>query len=695
MYLVSFTIKNFRKFREENNTIQFVKPESIKASTTADDEEISPIAQSSTLIIGKNNVGKTTIARAFDFVIARDKKAKASDFNNQHLKCFLDEAIAAIAQGKELDNLVLPSMDFEFKIWINLKLGEEDKTGLLDGFVIPANTTDGVGGEIEIKIQVSIKEEQVFKQEVAKLIHTSPKLQNGAINKVALFQQLCDFIDKEVEFRFAIYNANNVEVINLSLRSLFNIKEIKANKRLDDDVLSMLYGKIVKSEFTDGASKNKLNSHISGINQTITDAVQSKGQSISGVLEKIEQSTRVAVALLGNVTEKSILEELIKYSFSEGDDFIPENQFGLGYINLLNIIGEIVGFVDSYEDKSHQNQINLLFIEEPESFMHPQMQEFFITRIDAALKKALESSSKKINCQLIITTHSSHIINSKIHSSNSFNNINYICNSNKSSHVVSLEDRKIVPGETPQDKQNLNFLKKHIKFKVSELFFSDAVIFVEGATEEALLYFYLDKNKKLRDFYITIFNINGAHGKVYHPLAKLLKVPTLIITDIDIKRDDAEKKDYKQITELKGRETTNQTLIEGNQHSKLLDAINYFQDENLYFVFQKDSVEGQHPTSLEEAIILENYDNDILNESLKKVKKNIYTEIVGCPEARTNLISNSYKLQRKIAENNDKSEFANELLFRCITADDPSKVPKIPEYIRFGFSWLELKLNGH
>ncbi|NMV21668.1 AAA family ATPase, partial [Vibrio parahaemolyticus] len=85
-----------------------------------------------------------------------------------------------------------------------------------------------------------------------------------------------------------------------------------------------------------------------------------------------------------------IIRRLIKYNFMDGEDYIPEDQFGLGYINLLNIIGEIIHFVDSYEDKSHFSRINLLFIEEPEAFMHPQMQEFFIKRIDDAVKKALE-----------------------------------------------------------------------------------------------------------------------------------------------------------------------------------------------------------------------------------------------------------------------------------------------------------------
>lgn len=695
MYLVSFTIKNFRKFREENNTIEFVKPESIQVSAVGAGEQPSPIAQSSTLIIGKNNVGKTTIARAFDFVIVREKKARSTDFNNEYLRTFLNEAIAAIDCGKGLNDIALPSMGFEFKIWLNLNATEADTTSLLSDFLSLSELLGEVDHAIvDIKIQVSIKEELVFKQKIEQIVHSTPKLENGDVDKSTLFQQMCDFINKEVEFRFANYNANNEEIGNLYLRSLFNIKEIKANRHLEDRVLSKLYGKIVKSEFTDVAiSKQKLEAKIGEININITDTVKSKGISISEVLQEIEQSNHVSVDLSGNVTEKAILEELIKYSFSEGGDFIPENQFGLGYINLLNIIGEIVGFVDSYEDKSHQNQINLLFIEEPESFMHPQMQEFFISRIDAALKKALQSTTKKINCQLIITTHSSHIVNSKIHSSNSFNNINYICNKNKNTHVISLEDSKIIPGKTDEDIQNLNFLKKHIKFKASELFFSDAVIFVEGATEEALLYFYLEKHMKLRNFYISIFNINGAHGKVYHPLAKLLKVPTLIITDIDIKRDDSEKEDYKQITKLADRHTTNQTLIALNHNSSLLNGINYFEDENLYFVFQKDPAQGQQPTSLEEAIIIENYDNAILNNVLEAVKKNVYTDIVGDPAVHANLINNSYKLQRKIAENNDKSKFANELLFRCITSVDSTNIPRLPKYIQDGFTWLEQKLG--
>ncbi len=57
--------------------------------------------------------------------------------------------------------------------------------------------------------------------------------------------------------------------------------------------------------------------------------------------------------------------------------------------------------------------------------MHPQMQINFIRHIDDS-KKEIIGDKGKINSQILITTHSSHILNSKIHSSGSLNNINYI-----------------------------------------------------------------------------------------------------------------------------------------------------------------------------------------------------------------------------------------------------------------------------
>lgn len=408
----------------------------------------------------------------------------------------------------------------------------------------------------------------------------------------------------------------------------------------------------------------------------------------------------------------------------DGDDYIPEDQFGLGYINLLHIIGEIIHFVDSYEDKSYFSRINLLFIEEPEAFMHPQMQEFFIKRIDNAVSKALEIANtslkdkKILQCQMVITTHSSHIVNSKIHSSNTFNNLNYLTSIKKCTKAINLTDEAVVSSEDINHNKSLNFIKKHIKYKVSELFFSDAIIFVEGITEETLLNYYLENHPTLRSYYISVFNINGAHGKLYLPLAKKLSVPSLIVTDVDIKRIKCEKNEkhkenetcevcgqqakdgdtpfvlgsepsYVQINSLNGRTTTNETLKNFNHQlrGKLKDKadelndIEFFEDDNLYVVFQKDPIEGQHATSFEEALILTNYQSDILNDVIKNCKPNIYRDVVTeeGQELRKNLIHNSYKLQEKLS--GSKSDFSNKLLFSFLSSEEGDVLPQLPNYL--------------
>lgn len=340
------------------------------------------------------------------------------------------------------------------------------------------------------------------------------------------------------------------------------------------------------------------------------------------------------------------------------------------------------------------------------------MQELFIKYINDAINYLISSSSKKkLKTQLVITTHSSHILHSKIHTSNSFDNINYITNINNRAEVVRLNDRavssdeKYKANEDESEKEfnkrkldDLKFLKKHIKYKVSELFFSDAVIFVEGLTEETLLPFYIDNHAELNKYYISVFNINGAHGQVYHPLIKLLKIPCLIITDIDIKRLDEEKfvnnngvktEIFTQIDDLTNRVSTNSTIHKFNGTKS--DGLNkYIESKNLFGVFQKDPIKKYYATSFEEAFILTNSNNIILNQALKKVKINIYNEIVGKETIDLNkLIENSYKLQNKISSS--KSDFANTLLYEMIV-NEGNEIPKIPTYIDDGFIWLKDKI---
>ena len=77
---------------------------------------------------------------------------------------------------------------------------------------------------------------------------------------------------------------------------------------------------------------------------------------------------------------------------------------------------------------------------------------------------------------------------------------------------------------------------------------------------------------------------------------------------------------------------------------------------------------------------------------MKKVKPNIYKEIIGDPENRKNLADNSYKLQNKLSKS--KSDFANTLLYELSIEDDKEKHPRLPNYIKNALDWIKTKLTS-
>jgi len=669
MYLKSLKIKNFRKFGEDNNLIEFVDSKDGLAVDSIN------IATATTLIVGKNNSGKTTITKAL-YKIIDNKRFEENDFNFSYLNKLLSEYITDTFEK-------FPTLEFELIIGLDNSDENQDLITNIVPFMIieDLDTT-----EFSIKIKYELLETIEFTDEIKSIINHYPD------NEYIRFQKYLELI-KDIPKQLNYYNSNNeiIEKGKFKLSDLIQIKIIAANKTINDTSLSKIFNKIIQYKYKT-ENMDDINQKIETINADMTNKVSTTHTPyINGALHEIENQERLEVRLSSSLTFDILMEKMIKYEYVEQGLNIPEGQFGLGYSNLMSIIGEVIDYIEQYPDEEFHSKLNLICIEEPEAFMHPQMQELFIKNINDAIKYLLATSTKKINSQLIVTTHSSHILNSKIHTSNSFNNINYMTIINNLSNVVSLNDANIINGDDVDALNDLKFIKKHIKHKVSELFFSDAIIFVEGITEETLLTYYIDNDDALNKYYVSIFNINGAHGLVYHHLIKLLKTPTLIITDLDIKRTQEEKSNFTQIDDLTDKETTNKTISQYNTANDNISNIpSFFEDENLYITFQSQEIESYYATSLEEAYILKNYNNDLLNKVLKKLKPQIYSGIVGEPEDRNHLKDNSYKLQSKLS--NSKSDFANELLYQLSIKEDEEEVPDLPEYIETAINWLKEKL---
>ncbi len=672
MYLKSLKIINFRKFGDKNNFVEFVDSKEGLQTDTIN------IATATTLVVGKNNSGKTTITKALIKLID-NKSFEANDYNFSYLNKLLEEYIS-----DEFENF--PTLEFEMIIGLD---ESDDNQDLITNIVPFMNIEDTESKEFNIKIKLDLAETTEFIDKVKEII----RVYDDSIIRFQKYLKLLDKTEKKINY----YNSDDeiIEKSRFKLSDLVNIKPIAANKIISDTSLSAIFSKIIQYKYKT-ENMDEINGQIDTINKNMTKRISSShSEYINGALHAIENKEKLKIRLSSDLNFDILMKQLIRYQYDEQGLHIPEGQFGLGYSNLMSIIGEIIDYIEQYPDEEFHSKLNLICIEEPEAFMHPQMQELFIKNINEAVTHLLDGSTKKINSQLIVTTHSSHILNSKIQTSNSFNNINYITIINNLSNVVNLHDKNIISEEDYPDPteqiDRLKFIKKHIKHKVSELFFSDAVIFVEGITEETLLSYYIAQNDELNKYYISIFNINGAHGLVYHSLINLLKIPTIVITDLDIQRSPDEKEAFVQIRSLEDRKTTNKTVVKYNASDDISSISNHFNIDNLYLTFQSEQIEEFFATSFEEAFILCNFENDILNIVLKNIKPTIYRDIVGEEENRRNLLSASYKLQRKLS--NSKSDFANELLYQLSIKDDGDDVPALPGYIQDALNWLKNELK--
>ena len=571
---------------------------------------------------------------------------------------------------KDEEKIVYPIIEFELTIEIGIA-GSDLLTNL-----VPILTIGDLNcNELNIKIKWEIEDEPIFLQSVKAIF-------GKKYNDDQLFSKFLELINK-TKYRYTYYNSNNDILEKDVLKNLINIEAISANNVTSDDCLSKSFSKIVEYRYNnlikDEERIEDIDEKIDDINATLTRYLKiNYTSSINESLKSMLSSEKCQVLLKVDINFQNLIRNIVKYEYVEKDKFIPENQFGLGYTNLMMIVADIITYIDKYPNDKFNSQINLIAIEEPETYMHPQMQELFIRHINKMVSSLLSKGDKNVNSQIIITTHSAHILNSKLHEGNSFNNINYITTKNNNTKCIVLNDEII---KSDIEDNSFVFLKKHIKFGVSEMFFSDAIIFVEGITEYVLLKNRLMESDIYNKYYISIFLINGAHAHVYDNLIKILNVPTLIITDIDFKREESEKNKecYLQMTneELESRKITNNCIKHYYKNKTVKEIIegDYYKKDNLMVTCQKNIIQGYYATSFEEALILTNYNNETLKKVISKISKNL-KNIVDSGE----MIKKSYELQKRLSSK--KSDFANAILYACII--DENNGIELPKYINDG-----------
>jgi predicted ATP-dependent endonuclease of OLD family len=204
---------------------------------------------------------------------------------------------------------------------------------------------------------------------------------------------------------------------------------------------------------------------------------------------------------------------------------LPDRYNGLGFKNLIFMAIEILDFHEAWSSvEQNRPPVHLVMIEEPESHLHAQLQQVFIRKIHDVLPKPADG----FQTQLVVTTHSSHIIYET-----TLRNIRYF--------------RRTISGDSHQsDVRNLSrfyndeevatrdFLLQYLKLTHCDLFFADAALLVEGNVERLLLPLMIKVvSPKLQSSHLTILEVGGAYAHKFDKLIQFLALPTLVITDID------------------------------------------------------------------------------------------------------------------------------------------------------------------
>ena len=162
---------------------------------------------------------------------------------------------------------------------------------------------------------------------------------------------------------------------------------------------------------------------------------------------------------------------------------------------------------------------------------------------------------------------------------------------------------------------------------------------------------------------ISIITVGGAHAYIFLPLLNFFEIKTLIITDIDIKKDESTK-------------TTNTTLKKMLKKDSIddLKALSIEQStiNNICITYQKDGT-----SSFEDNFYKKNK-NFILNnkEKFNSIKNKSELESYG--KDKDNVKFTDKHISKK-------TDFAIDILFY---SDDKNLSWEIPDYIKEGLEWL-------
>ena len=702
-----------------------------------------------TVLVGANNSGKTSAISAIVGFLKNTDRFTLKEFTttnwaliNEIGEKWLenDSVDEALLSSHQWDTIV-PSMD----VWINVEDGEQYRVNHL----IPSlSTWDGkkVGvrgqyGPKDVKKLYTAYKEAKTKANILESTEEWKKAGSPELYP----RNLCDFLGKGLNLKEyfnvkyyiidpaldpieedKVQETPDHELDSNPFESLIRVDTILASRDFSDpggqsdsdiDTLSKQFQQYYKSC---GLEDEELTSE--GLNLLGGIAIANKTYD-----EKLRKTFEMPVGELKNINypgfqnpeikirSKIQIEEAIKHDSAvqfaiQGMEqlVLPEKYNGLGYRNLISIYMKLIDFREkwlrTFSDGENIEPIHIVFVEEPEAHLHAQAQQVFVRKaFEALCNNELIKEHPWLNTQLVLSTHSNHIVNEL-----DLNCMRYFRRVIGDSKIPISKVVNLSSTFGKDEEETKQFVTRYIRLTHCDIFFSDAVILVEGPAEKILVPNFLTK-AGLDSYYISVIEINGRHAHSFRKLIEKIGIATLIITDIDAAETKIGKDGKKHLSSVitskgKGYKTSNPSIKNWLPEKEKIDDLLVLDEKekiigNVKIAFQtsinvkwdkdtKDLVEIC-PYTFEDALIFTNLEL-FRQDGLKKM---------GGITTISNLLRKSdsaNELQQCIFEKLEsksdfkKADFAVSLLYKNDFID-----LEAPAYIKEGLNWMKLYLDSN